>query len=51
MKKYIKPSLEVKSFKVSEDIAALKEYYYQNTADQKKIALFVNRLSTGEQTL
>ncbi len=41
MKKYIKPSLEVKSFKVSEDIAALKEYFY-TANNNRKVALFAN---------
>lgn len=44
MRKYIKPSLEVKSFKVKEDIAKLLEYCYTN-ADQKKVAMFVNNPS------
>lgn len=50
MKKYIKPSLEVRSFKVSEDIAALKEYFYTDSVSKKKVALFSLQRS-GEQTL
>ncbi len=29
MRQYVKPEITVKEYRVSEDIAALKEYYYE----------------------
>ncbi len=44
MKKYMKPELEVVSFRTQENIAALKEYYYEATpsgsATSYKVSLF-----------
>lgn len=43
MKEYIKPEITVNEYRVSEDIAALKEYYYTKT-DEKgtmNVSLFM----------
>lgn len=45
MKEYIKPEITVNEYRVSEDIAALKEYYYTKTDDEKgtmNVSLFVD---------
>lgn len=50
MKKYVKPEITVKEYRVSEDIAAtLKEYYYQADGgnDVKiNVSLFLNSGTT-----
>ena len=42
MRQYVKPEITVKEYRVSEDIAALKEYYYETTDTTPiKVSLFV----------
>ena len=44
MKKYVKPEITVKEYRVSEDIAALKEYYYskEESGNSINVSLFLN---------
>lgn len=45
MKQYVKPEITVKEYRVSEDIAALREYYYSKTDKSKNtinVSLFLN---------
>ena len=43
MKQYVKPEITVKEYRVSSDIAELKEYYYQASDEVGvKVSLFVN---------
>lgn len=37
MKEYVKPEIAVKEYRVSKDIAALKEYYYESGSGESKM--------------
>lgn len=37
MKEYVKPEITVKEYRVSKDIAALKEYYYESGSGDNKM--------------
>jgi len=47
MKNYVKPEITVKEYRVSEDIASLKEYYYSTGSEGINVSLFVNETSGG----
>ena len=43
MRQYVKPEITVKEYRVSQDIAALKEYYYSTTDEPSiTVSLFVS---------
>lgn len=49
MIKYVKPEITVKEYRVSEDIATIKEYYYESSSDETavNVSLFeANLMST-----
>ena len=48
MKEYEKPTMQIKEYRVSKDIADLAEYYYDAGENDKiRVSLFANAVSGG----